>query len=67
MGLILGITFWFTIEKIKPMKPWQRKLFANTSHVYMFLTYTKHPIPIKMMAVTCNPRDLTKRGTLQKN
>ena len=49
MGLILGIAFWLTIDMIKSMKPWERKLFANTPHVYVFLAEVKHYVPIKFM------------------
>ena len=46
MGLILGIAFWLLLDKIKTVKPWQRKPFANTVHVYRFLADTKHYVSI---------------------
>ena len=67
MGLILGIAFWLIVDKIKTMKPCQRKLFANTVHKYMILADTKHYLAVKLMAVAYNHRSFTIRGTLQKN
>ena len=49
------------------MKPCQRKLLAYAVPVYMVLANRKQYFPIKLMAVTGNPRDFTIRGTLQKN
>ena len=55
--LILEISFWLILYKIKEMKQWQRNLFPVTVHMYMFLADTKHHVPIKPMAMKDNPRE----------
>ena len=49
------------------MKPWQREVFANTVHVYMFLAETKHYVSKNLMAVTGCPIDFTFKEILQRN
>ena len=45
---------------------WQRKLLANTVHIYVFLAFSKYHVSIKLMSTTGKPRNLTLRSTLQK-
>ena len=58
IGLLLEIALWLIWEKLKTIKPWQRKLFANTVHTYVFLADAKYYVPIKLMSTTGKVRDL---------
>ena len=58
MGLILGSVFWLILYKSETVKPWQRKLLAITSHVYIFLADTKHYVSIKLMSKQAIPEML---------
>ena len=59
MELILGTAFWLIPDKIKTMKPWPRKLFANTVYMCVFMANTKHHVPKKTDGNNGNPRDFT--------
>ena len=50
MRLIVGSAFRLIVDKIKAKKPWQRKLFTNTVHVFVFLADSKLYVPIKLMS-----------------
>ena len=36
IGLLLQIALWLIWQKLEIPKPWQRKLFTNTVHIYVF-------------------------------
>ena len=63
MVLLLGIAFGLIMDKMKAMKAWQRKLFATTLTIYVFIAGFKQYVPMKLMSTTGNPRDSSVRGS----
>ena len=48
--LLLQVALWLILDKVKTLKPWQRKLFANTVYIHVFLTGSIYYLPIKLMS-----------------
>ena len=58
----MGLVLCSLVDKIKIMKSWKGKLFANTFQVFVlffFVADKQNFVYIKLMTVTCNPRDFT--------
>ena len=52
--LLCEIALWLIWEKLKTLKPWQRKFFANTVHTYVFLADGNYHVLIKLMSTKAN-------------
>ena len=67
IGPITGIPCWLFFDRNPETMAKKTVYQQSTCLCFVFLAGTQHYVPIKLMAVTGNPRYLTIRGNLQRN